>query len=234
MTSKSPAVVDDSPNLNSSGTRERILMIAARLFRYSGFASTSLREIAKEAGITAGSIYNHFASKEEILDEVLRIGVANVAAAVRERVAALPPTATGRQRIATAIREHLMHALHQGDFTSATVRLWAQLPPEIKERQRSVRRPYVEYWRELFRQAQADGELRPDLDVKVMELFLVSAINWTSEWYDPRRGSFDRLCEELLTIVFDGIATSEQAAQSVAPGKRRGGDRWKRTATRSP
>ena len=225
---------DDGTPLNAANTRDRILLISARLFRYNGFATTSLREIAKEAGITAGSIYNHFASKEEILDEVLRIGVGNVAVAVRERVAALPPTATGRERIATAIREHLLHALHQGDFTSANVRLWAQLPTEVKERQRAVRRDYAEYWRALFRQAQTTGELRADLDAKVMELFVVGAINWTGEWYDPRRGSFDAFCEQLLEIIFDGIASSPQAADTAAPSKKKGGDRWKRTATRSP
>lgn len=192
---------------NEISTRDRILLVAARLFRYNGFATTSLRKIAKEAGITAGSIYNHFASKEEILDEVLRIGVGNVAIAVRNRVAALPATASWRERITAAIREHLLNALHQGDFTSANIRLWAQLPPEVKERQRVVRREYVKYWRDLFHHAQVAGELNPALNTKVMELFVVGAINWTSEWYDPRRGSFDAFCEEVLEIVFDGIAS---------------------------
>lgn len=217
------------------GTRDRILLVAARLFRYNGFATTSLREIAKEAGITAGSIYNHFASKEEILDEVLRIGVGDVAIAVRNRVAALPPTATWRERIATAIREHLLNALHQGDFTSANVRLWAHMPPEVKERQRAVRRNYVEYWRDLFRQAQAAGELNPALNIKVVELFVVGAINWTGEWYDPRRGTFDAVCDEILTIIFDGIAAHERP--SATPDARQqdeGGDKWKDTITRSP
>jgi len=198
---------------NEIGTRDRILLAAARQFRYSGFASTSLREIAREAGITAGSIYNHFSSKEEILDEVLRIGVANVAKAVRERVASLPAGATWREKISAAIREHLRNALHQGDFTSANIRLWAQLPAEVKERQRVLRHEYAEYWRELFRSAQAAGELRSDLNNKVMELFVVGALNWTGEWYDPRRGSFDALCDELLTIIFDGISGDRQLAE---------------------
>lgn len=216
-------------------TRDRILLVAARLFRYNGLATTSLRDIAKETGITAGSIYNHFASKDEILDEVLRIGVGNVAAAVRERVAALPANATWRERIAAALREHLLNALHQGDFTSANIRLWAQLPPEAKERQRTLRREYAEYWRDLFRQAQAAGELNPALNVKVVELFVVGAINWTGEWYDPRRGTFDAFCDEVLTIIFDGIASHD--ARLAAPKSQRqnkGGDRWKDTTTRSP
>ncbi|WP_088625931.1 TetR/AcrR family transcriptional regulator [Oceanicola sp. 22II-s10i] len=211
------------------GTRDRILLASARLFRYNGLHTTTLREVARETGITVGSIYNHFASKEEILDEVLRIGVENVAANVRDRVAALPETATGRERIATAIHEHLLTALHQGDFTSANIRLWAQLPPEVKRRQRKVRREYAEYWRSLFRSAQEAGELNPHLDVTVMELFVVGAINWTGEWYDPRRGSFDAFCNQLLAMIFDGLAV---APDGEAPT--RDGEKWKRTEKKSP
>jgi len=200
--------------INEVGTRDRILLAAAKLFRFSGFASTSLREIAREAGITAGSVYNHFSSKEEILDEVLRIGVSNIASAVRERVARLPADASWRAKISAAIREHLRNALHQGDFTSANIRLWAQLPPEVKARQRGMRQEYAEYWREMFRAAQVAGELRSDLNTKVVELFVVGALNWTGEWYDPRRGSFDALCDELVSIIFDGISGAKVTVQS--------------------
>jgi AcrR family transcriptional regulator len=194
-----------APGARGANTRERILLVAARRFRYSGFESTSLRDIAKDVGITAGSIYNHYDSKEQILDEVLRLGIANVADEVRARVAALPPTATWRERIETAIRQHLLGALHQGDFTSANIRLWAFLPAEVKDRHRAVRHSYSEYWRGLFEGAQEAGELRRDLNLKVAELFVVGALNWTGEWYDPRRGSFEALCDELITIVFDGL-----------------------------
>lgn len=187
-------------------TRDRILLVAARLFTYNGYDRTSLREIAKESHITVGSIYNHFQSKEIILDAVLRIGVENVAIKVRERVDALPDDVTWRERIATAIREHLLNALHQGHFTSANIRLWGQLPAEAKRRQQAVRRKYVEYWRDLFSNAQAAGELKQEFNSKVMELFVIGAINWTVEWYDPRRGSFAELCDQLLAMIFDGIA----------------------------
>lgn len=216
--------------LNGAHTRDRILLVAARMFRYGGFATTSLREIATEAGITAGSIYNHFASKEEILDEVLRLGIVNVAAAVRARVAALPPSASWRDRISAAVREHLLNALHQGDFTSANIRLWAQLPAAAKERQRAVRREYTDYWRSLFQGARDAGELRPELNVKVVELFVLGALNWTGEWYDPRRESFETLCNELLTIVFDGIAC--EAPPEGANGQR-GKDAWTTSGRKS-
>lgn len=51
-------------------TRERILDAAYRMFVERGYQGSSMRDIAGEAGIKAGSIYNHFLGKEEIFEAV--------------------------------------------------------------------------------------------------------------------------------------------------------------------
>ncbi len=52
--------------------RGRILTVARRHFRQSGYSRTSMREIAESAGIGVGNIYNYFTSKDELFREVLR------------------------------------------------------------------------------------------------------------------------------------------------------------------
>ncbi len=52
-------------------TQQAILEAAHRLFVEQGFHATSMRQIATEAGIALGGIYNHFVSKEAIFDQVL-------------------------------------------------------------------------------------------------------------------------------------------------------------------
>jgi AcrR family transcriptional regulator len=47
-------------------TRERILEVAQRLFRDKGFDATTIRDIAGEVGIATGTLFNYFASKEEV------------------------------------------------------------------------------------------------------------------------------------------------------------------------
>jgi AcrR family transcriptional regulator len=47
-------------------TRSRILSVAKRRFRATGFDSTSVRDIAAEASIATGTLFNYFASKEEV------------------------------------------------------------------------------------------------------------------------------------------------------------------------
>src|SRR6058998_3112605 len=56
----------------STDRRGELLDIAARLFAERGLRATTVRDIADSAGILSGSLYHHFASKEEMVDEVLR------------------------------------------------------------------------------------------------------------------------------------------------------------------
>ena len=66
---------DESAHKRADVSRQQILAVAATLFCARGYAGTSLRDIAAAAGMKAGSLYYHFASKEELTAEVLRIGV---------------------------------------------------------------------------------------------------------------------------------------------------------------
>jgi TetR/AcrR family transcriptional repressor of nem operon len=56
---------------HNEATRERILEAAARLFREHGIAAVGLAKIMARAGLTVGTFYTHFKSKEELLRESL-------------------------------------------------------------------------------------------------------------------------------------------------------------------
>jgi len=58
-----------------AATRERIVAAAERLFAERGFAGVSMPAIAAGAGITAGAIYKHFESKEQLFFTIVRRAV---------------------------------------------------------------------------------------------------------------------------------------------------------------
>jgi TetR/AcrR family transcriptional regulator len=62
-----------SPEAES--TRERILDVAERLFAQKGFAGTAVRDIARDARLTAPSLYNHFDGKQALYEAVLSRGM---------------------------------------------------------------------------------------------------------------------------------------------------------------
>ncbi|MGH7294572.1 MAG: helix-turn-helix domain-containing protein, partial [Polyangiaceae bacterium] len=62
------------PELDALGTRRRILVGAVRLFAAQGFHGSSMRELAKVVELQASALYVHFASKEQVLAELVRAG----------------------------------------------------------------------------------------------------------------------------------------------------------------
>ena len=60
--------------LKSSTKKSQILQAATTLFRKSGYAATSMQDIANVIGIKPASLYNHISSKQEILVELLLFG----------------------------------------------------------------------------------------------------------------------------------------------------------------
>ncbi len=191
-------------------TRALILHHAARLLRENGYAAVSLRQIAADVNIKAGSIYYHFSSKEEILFHVLEEGLRQIVREVDRAVADLPPDTPFRERLRVVVRSHLHGLLQVGEFPSANIRIYGQVPEEVRRRHYVARRAFADWWDRFFAQAVQEGALRADLNISVVRVFVVAALNWTVEWYDPKRGSFDALADQIYTIIADGLVLDQR------------------------
>src|SRR5580698_7720690 len=90
MPTKSSQSADRKPRTDGLRNRERILEVAKEAFTRSG-ANTSLDDIAKHAGVGAGTLYRHFPTRDELLKAVYRTEVEKLAAAERKFAETLPP-----------------------------------------------------------------------------------------------------------------------------------------------
>src|SRR3954468_12392536 len=85
---------NDKPSVRAAAkdaTHERIVSVAARAIRRSGYDGTGVADIMKEAGLTHGAFYAHFASREAMLAEAASKACAEAAAAAAAVVAKEPP-----------------------------------------------------------------------------------------------------------------------------------------------
>jgi AcrR family transcriptional regulator len=90
MTKKPPQPASRKPRADAQRNRERILEIAKKAFTRSG-VNISLDDVAKQAGIGAGTLYRHFPTREALLEAVYRTEVEKLAAAERELADTLSP-----------------------------------------------------------------------------------------------------------------------------------------------
>lgn len=201
----------------SALTRERILDSAAYVLSRKGFAGTRLTDVASHAELQAPAIYYYFKSREELIEEVMFVGISHIRAHVSAALEALGPEARPIERIAAAIEAHLRYELSISDYTTAAIRNGGQMPEHLRDRHEAERSEYGNEWQALYQAAMDAGELREGLDLRATRMLVMGALNWASEWWNPKRGgSLAALVRTAQSIVLNGIASPAGLAQTIA------------------
>lgn len=212
---------------SESHRRHDILRVAAGLFRHRGYERTSVRQIADALGIKSGSLFYHFASKEEILVAVMEEGIRDVLGAVQAGVAnerQLP------QRLLAMVRCHLAGLLGPNlDALMVLVYEWRSLSAPAMRRVLEWRNRYEDLWdREL---SAAAARRWVDADTLLVRQTVLGALNWTGQWYrSDRRLQVDELALCMFELLFPRLFVlldEEAAVQAGVPtGAERGEARF--------
>lgn len=195
------------PAAGMTDGRQRILDEAAQLFVDQGYAATTMRQIATAAGIKAGSVYYHYASKDELFDDVLARGIDVMEAAFADAArhgAEDPP----RSRLRHHVRAHLASLFEHGPYTAAHVTAFHTAPPAVRAAAIARRDAYEALWRDLLDALVADGAIRADLTLGTARLVLFGAMNSAVEWFDPDGPlTLDDLAEAITDQTWAGVAS---------------------------
>jgi TetR/AcrR family transcriptional regulator, transcriptional repressor for nem operon len=118
-------------------THERIVGAAARAIRRNGYAGTGVADVMKDAGLTHGGFYAHFASREAMLAEAADRAGAEGVAAVERAAAAAPP----RKALQALLRAYLSKVHVDGVETGCAVAaLGSEMPRQAPEVRRFATR----------------------------------------------------------------------------------------------
>lgn len=163
----------------SNNRRFAILDAAAKQFRYQGYAATTMRDIARDAGMLAGSLYYHFPSKSELLLAVHEEGVRRIADAVDQAIATRDAKADPWLRLESALIAHLESLLSGGDYAQVVIRDLPIDEPTLKAKLVALRDSYEDRFRDLV---DALPLAEPD-DGRWIRLMLLGAANWSKMWF---------------------------------------------------
>lgn len=184
---------------HASDRRLEIRSVAANLFLEAGFSGTTMNDIAEAAGILPGSLYHHFASKEEIAVELITAYTEDLTKLTRTTLStATVGTPERRLRdLATHAAELSMHhaAAHRlrsyQPPTSATERLTAVINFEDPE--------LIESWRSVVEAAVASAV--PPVDAALLRFSLAYLMFGSGTAYPPGtdvRPIANQACDLLL------------------------------------
>jgi AcrR family transcriptional regulator len=144
--------------------REQILAGALTCFARQGFHQTTMQDICHEAQLSPGAVYRYFVSKDAI--------IAACCGGNQQRAFELIDTAMARegtQAVFTELADAFLRALDQPEMQPqlmVTVQLWGETlrSPEVSSLVQEGNDGIRARFADLVRQAQAIGEINPDLD----------------------------------------------------------------------
>ncbi|MGW4487487.1 TetR/AcrR family transcriptional regulator [Amycolatopsis sp. NPDC004368] len=180
---------------------ESLLQVAVKLFNERGYDGTSMEDLSRKLGITKSAIYHHVRSKEELL----RLSVDRALDGLSE-VAASTEQLDGRaiDRLEHLVRGSVLVLAERLPFVTLLLRVRGNTKVERSALAR--RREYDRLVTDLVKQAEAEGDVRPDIDPAVAARLLFGTVNSLIEWYRPRRGSSgEELADAVCKMAFDGL-----------------------------
>ncbi len=198
--------------------RLQILSGALTVFRRSGLERSTIAQIAREAGIGKGTIYEYFASKEAIIQAVLELLLQELEAGVMSIAASpLPPREKLEAMIGVAAG---MTEGDQADAVDVMFAFWAEaVQGEQTTTVETFYRLYAE-WRELLggilADGVADGSFRTDLDPRHLAAALIGVMDGVLfQWILDRNGVQYRAVLQSFTRAFlEGIIARPDSADS--------------------
>ena len=188
MPTKNKTIAPRKPRTDAQRNRERILEVAKDAFTHSG-ANASLDDIAKEAGVGAGTLYRHFPTRDALIEAVYRTEVERLAAAEKKFSESLPPIA--------ALREWMLLFV---DYIAAKQIIGPALnsvvggPSKLFEGSRGLIQGAID---SLVKRAIKSGDMRRDLEPfdLLRALIGVSHVASGPDWQQSAK----RLVEILIT-----------------------------------
>jgi AcrR family transcriptional regulator len=194
-----------------AATRDEIVAVSGRLFATHGIEGTTMRAIAAACGIKASSLYNHFASKDAIVAEVMSRS-ATLAEALFDEVRSpeLEPTERLEALMRATVSSFRAHPEASRMFFENPE--YVASAPELHDVRASAR-AIDELWESAIADAAAAGVLRDGVDPSTLWPILHRMMLAAAQQSAPAHPAID--LEGVTTILLNGIVrgSSEPSAE---------------------
>ena len=178
-----------------------LLDVVVREFIARGYDATTMEHLAAATGLTKSSIYHHVASKEELLQRAVARAVHALVAVLDEPASASGPAVGRLQHVVRRSAEVLVDEL---PYVTLLLRVRGNTGAErwaLAQRREIDRRLAA-----LVQGAIDEGDVRADLDPRLVSRLLFGMVNSVAEWYRPGgRRRADELAEAVVALAFDGL-----------------------------
>lgn len=229
MRSSGPPLAD-KPNgprsRKGERTRARLLVAAKEVFEKSGFLNARVSDIAEKAGLSHGSFYHYFDSKEEIFREVAELVDDQLSAPMGDVILDRESSATPEERIREAVRRHMQSYRDEAPIMGVIEQVY-RYDEQVKAARIRRHRRYNQQVARAIAQLQRRGLADPTLDPEVAAMILGSMTSRFPEmWFVEGRVDcrFEEGVEQLTRMLMNALGVEQVQGR---------GPRAKRSTTRA-
>jgi AcrR family transcriptional regulator len=180
---------------------EQLLALVTNEFNTRGYDATSMEDIARATGMTKSAIYHHVSGKEELLRRGVARALDALFAVLEEAEATSGPAVDRLEHVVRRAAEVLVEQL---PYVTLLLRVRGNTTAERWALKR--RREFDARLAALVQAAIDEGDVRADLDPRLVTRLLFGMVNSVIEWYRPNaRTSSREVADALVALAFHGV-----------------------------
>lgn len=171
------------------------------VFNERGYDATSMADLANATGLTKSALYHHVTGKQELLRLAVARAVDALFAALDEPASTSGPAV---ERLRHVVRRGAVVLAEQLPYVTLLLRVRGNTDVERWALQR--RREFDRRLSVLVQEAVDEGDLRADLDPRVVARLVFGMVNSLAEWWRPAGAhGLDEVADAVVAVAFDGL-----------------------------
>ncbi|MGG1685402.1 TetR/AcrR family transcriptional regulator [Pseudalkalibacillus sp. NRS-1564] len=188
--------------------KHKLTVKSIELFEKQGFSETSIQDIVDAIGVTKGTFYYYFKSKEELL---MDIHSSYIDGMIKQQKEILEDVSKDCK---TKLYDMVYMLIHNVELEGHSARVFFREMKNLKEENLAEILPKRDqiryYFQDLLKQGVENGEFKSDLNIGIVTFAILGITNWTYQWYKPNGPVSDKeVASILVDMVLNGIEESE-------------------------
>jgi AcrR family transcriptional regulator len=185
--------------------KEKITEQSIRLFEKKGFTETSIQDIVDSLGVTKGTYYYYFSSKEELLMDIHIKYIKNLVEA-QEKILHNEQK-NCKEKLADIVYMLIGNIDNQGPSAKIFFREMKNLKPDHLEKIIPIRDQFRINIEQLISEGIDKGEFKEHINAPIIALGVLGVTNWSYQWFKPNGSMSAREVSDIFVdMILNGVA----------------------------